>query len=144
MDVFLCIVPLQHGDTQNSRRIASPFMRLVEGEERWEVPDHGILPQNRGGTKPNHTVTCMVLKATANDRRGISNGTNGNPKQVNVYTGFTISQTNSTECRFLTKLAIMVYGCTRKDEQRAQHIKAILPLLPVGIARNFHFFGVYA
>ncbi|GFT15810.1 hypothetical protein TNCV_3314241 [Trichonephila clavipes] len=29
----------------------------------------GVIPQNWGGTKPNHTVTCMVFKATANDRR---------------------------------------------------------------------------
>ncbi|GFX97962.1 uncharacterized protein TNCV_4906131 [Trichonephila clavipes] len=29
----------------------------------------GVLPENWGGTKLNCTVTCMVLKATANDRR---------------------------------------------------------------------------
>ncbi|GFV23984.1 hypothetical protein TNCV_1316381 [Trichonephila clavipes] len=28
-----------------------------------------VLPLNWGGTEPNSTVTCMVLKATANDRR---------------------------------------------------------------------------
>ncbi|GFY17128.1 uncharacterized protein TNCV_1089041 [Trichonephila clavipes] len=34
--------------TLNNRGAASPLVRLVEGEERWEAPDHpqGILPQN--------------------------------------------------------------------------------------------------
>ncbi|GFX11958.1 hypothetical protein TNCV_2997421 [Trichonephila clavipes] len=41
-----------------------------EREERWESPGlpQGVLPQNWGGPKPNHTVICMVLKATANNR----------------------------------------------------------------------------
>ncbi|GFV42474.1 hypothetical protein TNCV_289611 [Trichonephila clavipes] len=39
MDVCECIVPLRHGDTLNSSRVASPFVRLVEGEERWKVSD---------------------------------------------------------------------------------------------------------
>ncbi|GFY01474.1 hypothetical protein TNCV_2606611 [Trichonephila clavipes] len=43
------IVPSRHGGTLNSRRAASPLMRLV------------------GGCCPNRTVTCMVFKA--NDRR---------------------------------------------------------------------------
>ncbi|GFV11681.1 uncharacterized protein TNCV_976701 [Trichonephila clavipes] len=48
MDVCKCIVPVGHGDTLNSRQAASPLVRLVEGEERWETPDHsrGVLPQN--------------------------------------------------------------------------------------------------
>ncbi|GFY27635.1 cullin-4A [Trichonephila clavipes] len=71
MDVCKCIVPSWHGDTLNSRLAANPLVRLVEGEERWEAPDHpqGVLPQNWGETEQNHSVTCMVLKATANDRR---------------------------------------------------------------------------
>ncbi|GFU18379.1 hypothetical protein TNCV_1980641 [Trichonephila clavipes] len=34
-------------------------------------PDNpqSVLPQNRGETELNRSVTCMVLKATANDRR---------------------------------------------------------------------------
>ncbi|GFT25946.1 hypothetical protein TNCV_2807871 [Trichonephila clavipes] len=40
MDVCNCIVPAGHGSTLNSRRAASPFVRLVEGEERWEASDH--------------------------------------------------------------------------------------------------------
>ncbi|GFU76230.1 hypothetical protein TNCV_527101 [Trichonephila clavipes] len=37
MDVCKCIGPLRHGGTLNSRRAASPFVRLVEEEERWEA-----------------------------------------------------------------------------------------------------------
>ncbi|GFX99961.1 uncharacterized protein TNCV_259981 [Trichonephila clavipes] len=71
MDVCKCIVPLRHGGTLNSRRAASHLVWLVEGEERWEAPGHsqGFLPLNCGGTEQNRTVTSMVLKAKANDRR---------------------------------------------------------------------------
>ncbi|GFW61351.1 uncharacterized protein TNCV_4136691 [Trichonephila clavipes] len=57
--------------TLNSRRAASPLVGLAEGGERWEASDNpqGVLPQNWGGNEPNHTVTCMVLKSKANDRR---------------------------------------------------------------------------
>ncbi|GFT26633.1 uncharacterized protein TNCV_3604421 [Trichonephila clavipes] len=67
-DVCKCIVPSRRGSTLNSRRDASPLVKLVEWDERWEAPDHH-LPQNCGETELNHSVTCMVLKATANDRR---------------------------------------------------------------------------
>ncbi|GFW25559.1 uncharacterized protein TNCV_1308201 [Trichonephila clavipes] len=71
MDVCKCIVPARHGGTLNSRRAASPLVRFVEGEERWEASDHpqSVLPPNWSGIEPNRTVTCMMLKATANDRR---------------------------------------------------------------------------
>ncbi|GFX04677.1 uncharacterized protein TNCV_1912221 [Trichonephila clavipes] len=71
MDVCKCIVHLRHvGSLNNSRQVANPLVWLVEWEKRWEAPDHpqGVL-QNWGGTEQNHTVTCMVLKAKANDRR---------------------------------------------------------------------------
>ncbi|GFT55744.1 uncharacterized protein TNCV_4736501 [Trichonephila clavipes] len=64
MDVCKCIVPLRHEDTLSSRRAACPLVWLVEGEER-----RGFLPLNWGGIEQNRTVTCMVLKAKANDRR---------------------------------------------------------------------------
>ncbi|GFV91918.1 cullin-4A [Trichonephila clavipes] len=54
-------------------KCASPLVRLLEGEERWEVPDHPQgqdlppLPLKWGETKLNCSVTCMVLKATVND-----------------------------------------------------------------------------
>ncbi|GFX23606.1 uncharacterized protein TNCV_3770791 [Trichonephila clavipes] len=64
-------VPSRHEGTLNSRRAASPFVRLVEGEKRSEAPDHpqGILPQNWGETELNRSVACLMLKATAYDRR---------------------------------------------------------------------------
>ncbi|GFV78600.1 uncharacterized protein TNCV_1889061 [Trichonephila clavipes] len=64
-------VPSRHGGILNSRRAARTLVRLVEGDERWEAPDHhqGVLSQNWGGTEQNCTVTCMVLKAKDNDRR---------------------------------------------------------------------------
>ncbi|GFX50460.1 hypothetical protein TNCV_770321 [Trichonephila clavipes] len=39
MDVCKCIVPSRHWGTLNSHRAASPLVRLVEGEERWEAFD---------------------------------------------------------------------------------------------------------
>ncbi|GFW40669.1 uncharacterized protein TNCV_2836131 [Trichonephila clavipes] len=70
MDVCECIVPSRHESTLNSRRAVNPLVRLVEGEERWESPDHfqGVLPLNWGETELNRSVTCMLLKATANDK----------------------------------------------------------------------------
>ncbi|GFS99429.1 uncharacterized protein TNCV_35751 [Trichonephila clavipes] len=67
MDVCKCIVPSRHGGTLNSHRAASPLVRLVD-------PDHlqGVLPQNWGETELNRSVTWMVLKATANDRRHLA------------------------------------------------------------------------
>ncbi|GFW00747.1 uncharacterized protein TNCV_2305201 [Trichonephila clavipes] len=75
MDVCKCIVPSRHEDNLNSRRTVNPHVRLVEGEESWEAPDpsQGVLRQNWGATKQNCTVTYMVLKAKANDRRKKSN-----------------------------------------------------------------------
>ncbi|GFT11451.1 zinc finger protein [Trichonephila clavipes] len=74
MDVCKCIVPARHRGTLNNRRVASPLVRLVEGEDRWEASDHpqSVLPPNRGGIEPNRTVTCMELKATANNRRHLA------------------------------------------------------------------------
>ncbi|GFW93679.1 uncharacterized protein TNCV_4542061 [Trichonephila clavipes] len=74
MDVCKCIVTSRHGGTPNRRRAASPFVRLVEGEERWETSDHpqSVLPLNWGGTEPNHAISCMGLKATGNDKRHLA------------------------------------------------------------------------
>ncbi|GFU07276.1 uncharacterized protein TNCV_2656021 [Trichonephila clavipes] len=71
MDLCKCIVPSRHVSTLNSRRAASPLVRLVERKERWVAHNQkqGVLPQSWGETELNRSVTCMVLKATANDRR---------------------------------------------------------------------------
>ncbi|GFV44376.1 uncharacterized protein TNCV_999001 [Trichonephila clavipes] len=70
VDVSKCIVPLRHEGTLNSRRDSNPLVRLVEEKESWETPDHpqGALPQNWGETELKSSVTCVVLKVTANDR----------------------------------------------------------------------------
>ncbi|GFV95044.1 uncharacterized protein TNCV_1030421 [Trichonephila clavipes] len=74
MDVCKCIVPLRYGGTLNSLRAASSLVWLVEGEESREASGYpqGFFPLNWGGTMQNRTVTCMVLKAKANDGRKIS------------------------------------------------------------------------
>ncbi|GFU44280.1 RNase H domain-containing protein [Trichonephila clavipes] len=68
-----------------------------ERNERWEAFDHpqSVLPLNWGGTKPNNPVTCMVLKATANDRRHIAHCHNEfrGPRSGLCRTG--IQRTNS-------------------------------------------------
>ncbi|GFX78933.1 uncharacterized protein TNCV_3912221 [Trichonephila clavipes] len=71
MDVCKCILPSRHGVTLNSLRAANHLLRLVEGEERWGAPDHpqGVLPHNWGEIELNCSVTCMGLKATANDKQ---------------------------------------------------------------------------
>ncbi|GFX90829.1 uncharacterized protein TNCV_3166601 [Trichonephila clavipes] len=71
MGVCKCIVTVRYGGSLNSRRAASLLVRLMEGDERWEGPGHhqGFLLLNWGGTEQNRTVTCMVLKAKANDMR---------------------------------------------------------------------------
>ncbi|GFV00393.1 uncharacterized protein TNCV_3643711 [Trichonephila clavipes] len=70
--------PSMHGhcalrSTLNSCRAASPLVRFMEGEERWESPDHfqGVLPENWGGTEQNRTLPCMVLNAKVNGMRKI-------------------------------------------------------------------------
>ncbi|GFX56352.1 uncharacterized protein TNCV_2242841 [Trichonephila clavipes] len=59
------------GGTLNSRRSSSPLVRLMEGQGRWEAPEHpqSVLLQNWGGIEHRRTVTCMVLKSKANDMR---------------------------------------------------------------------------
>ncbi|GFT97583.1 uncharacterized protein TNCV_1034231 [Trichonephila clavipes] len=60
--------------TLNSCRAASPLVKSVEGEQRWEAPDHpqGVLPLTWGETKLNRSVTCMMLKVSAYDRRHLA------------------------------------------------------------------------
>ncbi|GFV37475.1 cullin-4A [Trichonephila clavipes] len=71
LNVCKCVVPPRHEGILNSRQAASPLVRLVEEQDRWEVPGHPqcVLPHNWVGTLQNRTITCMVLKAKANDMR---------------------------------------------------------------------------
>ncbi|GFY18658.1 HTH_Tnp_Tc3_2 domain-containing protein [Trichonephila clavipes] len=72
MDVCKCILPSWHGGTLNSRRAASPLVRLVEGEETWEAHDlpQGVLPLNWGETELNPSVTCLREAGWSNRRIG--------------------------------------------------------------------------
>ncbi|GFV61114.1 transposable element Tcb2 transposase, partial [Trichonephila clavipes] len=51
-----------------------PLVRLVERKRdgRPLTTPQSVPPLNWGGTEPNHTDTCMVLKATADDRRHLA------------------------------------------------------------------------
>ncbi|GFX82071.1 hypothetical protein TNCV_398011 [Trichonephila clavipes] len=68
VDVCKRKVPVRQGDTKYSSNRKSS--REISGRGR-EVggPDQGVLPENWGVTEPNRTVPCIILKATANDRR---------------------------------------------------------------------------
>ncbi|GFU15395.1 hypothetical protein TNCV_1045941 [Trichonephila clavipes] len=67
-DICKCVVPLQHEGTLNSRRTASPLVRLVQGEARWEFLDpQGVLPLNWIGTEKKiilPPVWCSRLRPT--------------------------------------------------------------------------------
>ncbi|GFX38474.1 uncharacterized protein TNCV_2344471 [Trichonephila clavipes] len=72
MDVCKCIMPSRHGSSLNSRPATSPLVRLVEGKERWVVPDHpqGVLPQNWGRNVLNRVLHGAQSYGT--DRRKCS------------------------------------------------------------------------
>ncbi|GFY34972.1 uncharacterized protein TNCV_155491 [Trichonephila clavipes] len=83
MEACKCIVPTRHGGTLNSRRAASPLVRLVEGEERVpgcaeaDVNDVGqrfqndIQPNNMSDAKIIAAVTVEEkLKTLENDEDG--------------------------------------------------------------------------
>ncbi|GFU43124.1 uncharacterized protein TNCV_947421 [Trichonephila clavipes] len=70
MDVCKCLVPSRQGDALNSRQAVSRLVKLVEEKERWEALDHPQgPPQNWGENEKNRTVTCVILKVKANDKR---------------------------------------------------------------------------
>ncbi|GFS94776.1 hypothetical protein TNCV_4456581 [Trichonephila clavipes] len=60
--------------TLNTHRVASPLMRLVEGEEKWEAltTPRVLSLKNWGGNESNRNITSVVLKARANDRHTTS------------------------------------------------------------------------
>ncbi|GFV50864.1 uncharacterized protein TNCV_3921571 [Trichonephila clavipes] len=47
-------------------------MKFTQNEQMARTIPPGDLPQNCGENEPNRTVTCMVLKATANGRRHLA------------------------------------------------------------------------
>ncbi|GFU42891.1 hypothetical protein TNCV_3140531 [Trichonephila clavipes] len=52
----------------NSKQPSSRKFSREVGGRPLNLPQ-GVLPQNWGGPELNRIVTCLVLKATANDRR---------------------------------------------------------------------------
>ncbi|GFV48315.1 uncharacterized protein TNCV_667171 [Trichonephila clavipes] len=72
--MYVCkyIVPSRHGSSLTSHRAASPLVRLVEGEERREAPNHpqGVLSQNWGGTEQ------IVLPPAWYTKRRLTTGVN--------------------------------------------------------------------
>ncbi|GFV16204.1 piggyBac transposable element-derived protein 4 [Trichonephila clavipes] len=67
IDVCKCIVPSRRRGT-----LSLKSSREIDGsKDRWEAPDslQGVLSQNWGRIEPNPTITCMVLKHLAKDRR---------------------------------------------------------------------------
>ncbi|GFV71812.1 hypothetical protein TNCV_4868961 [Trichonephila clavipes] len=57
--------------TLNGRRVASPLVRLVEGEEKSEAPDHPRVFSLKIGMESSKIVLspAWCSKAKANDRR---------------------------------------------------------------------------
>ncbi|GFV85427.1 hypothetical protein TNCV_3772511 [Trichonephila clavipes] len=63
MDICECIVSSRHGGTLNSRRAASPLVRLVEREDRfppggataYQLPPRSINRQVAGRVAKNYT-----------------------------------------------------------------------------------------
>ncbi|GFU72215.1 transposable element Tc1 transposase [Trichonephila clavipes] len=68
MDVCKCIVPLRQGGTLNSHRAASSLVWLVDGEERWEAPDHPQVSTLKIGVETSQIVLspvwCSKLRLT--------------------------------------------------------------------------------
>ncbi|GFX05675.1 hypothetical protein TNCV_3197921 [Trichonephila clavipes] len=61
-------VPSRHGGTLNSRRSASPLVRLVEGEEMWEAPEQPLVSSLKIGMGnsqiPQSPGWCSKLRLT--------------------------------------------------------------------------------
>ncbi|GFX27635.1 hypothetical protein TNCV_107331 [Trichonephila clavipes] len=86
MDVCICIVPSWHGGTLNSVELPVLSRGWWQGMRggRLLALSQGVLPQNSGLTVLNHTVICMVLKASSNDRRVSSHDEFRGPRSDHV------------------------------------------------------------
>ncbi|GFU08662.1 hypothetical protein TNCV_1995071 [Trichonephila clavipes] len=60
MDVCKCIMPLWHGSTLINHRAASPLVRLVEGEKRWDASDHPRVFSLKTEVEPSQIVISPV------------------------------------------------------------------------------------
>ncbi|GFU02425.1 transposable element Tc1 transposase [Trichonephila clavipes] len=71
--VCKCIVPSRHGGSLNSRRAASPLVRLVEEKERWEAPGHPRCPPLKLGFKRTKSYSHLYgAQSYCNDRRHLA------------------------------------------------------------------------
>ncbi|GFV58004.1 hypothetical protein TNCV_2573001 [Trichonephila clavipes] len=68
MDVFKCMVSSRHRGTLNSRRVVSPLVKLVEGEERSEAPEPPDVLSLKIGVEMSQNVLssawCSRLRLT--------------------------------------------------------------------------------
>ncbi|GFV27256.1 hypothetical protein TNCV_3459511 [Trichonephila clavipes] len=58
MDICKCIVPARHGGTLNSRRAASPLVRLVAGDERVKTCPRGYSQFQRDRSIDRPSIWC--------------------------------------------------------------------------------------
>ncbi|GFV89930.1 uncharacterized protein TNCV_4642731 [Trichonephila clavipes] len=110
-------------------------------------------PLNWGGTEPNHTVTCMVLKATVNDRRllalchdefrGPRSGLcrSGDISKNNSKTKVLYCSTkNSTSCNKIMKQEMQLFDSTENPAPNIIKLCEALKIIPptsVGAERAF-------
>ncbi|GFT91857.1 hypothetical protein TNCV_4489661 [Trichonephila clavipes] len=97
----------EHGDDginfeiKVSMGLTNHFRNMTLTIRRWEALSlpQIVRPQNCGGTELNCTVTCMVLKATANDRPTSS------PLAMMNFVGLDLTQSRSeTTTHMMTSL----------------------------------------
>ncbi|GFW14322.1 hypothetical protein TNCV_1365771 [Trichonephila clavipes] len=74
MDVFKCIVSLQHGSTLNCRRAESPLVWLVEGVERWEASGHPQVSSLKFGVETSQIVLPPLASMSSDAIRNNCNG----------------------------------------------------------------------
>ncbi|GFV61196.1 uncharacterized protein TNCV_499881 [Trichonephila clavipes] len=120
MDVCKCIVLSRHGATLNSRRAVSHLVWLVEREERWGLrPPPECSRSKLGWTEPNRTATCMVLKATANERRHLAlcHGEFRGPRSGLCRSG---AIGNNNNCTRRTEVDMSLRRFRRQYEQLSQ------------------------
>ncbi|GFV25153.1 uncharacterized protein TNCV_592191 [Trichonephila clavipes] len=125
----------------------------MEGEERWEAPDHsqGFLSLNWGGTEQKRTVTYMVLKA--NDRRktlALSRDEFRGPRPDSVRQddveklAYQLNEESERTERPIRRLSKVMYGSTCADMQVdvmgecLSSIKHVVGVRSVFLAKRLH------
>ncbi|GFY17813.1 uncharacterized protein TNCV_1075481 [Trichonephila clavipes] len=73
MDVCKCVVSSRHGGTVKRSRVAISIVKLVEGEERWEVRDHPRVFSLKIGVEPSQIMLSPVWCSKLRLKTGIRN-----------------------------------------------------------------------